>query len=147
MTGKIKVGGKVNSKIRTFYMDPPDVEVLDTVAASMNMNRRELIRHATAPFIEKLRSGEIQVPKFNFNEKERDLVRVKKRIKEHLDCLEGEKIGRQNAYLVLVDFAVSLGSDEALVKNYDDLVASLNAYKFSGGEQFNYSQFLTFKLL
>ena len=79
-------------------MDPSDVEALDVVASSMNMNRSEFIRHATAPFVEKLRSGEIQVPKFNFNEKERELLNVKGKIKKHLDCLEGEKIGRYSAY-------------------------------------------------
>jgi hypothetical protein len=145
MVGKNKIGEKILSKVRTFYMAPSDVEVLDAVAAAMGMNRSGLIRYATAPLIEKFKTGEIKKPKFDYDGKNKERLSAKTLEERQLKILTGEVCkNKQSAYDTLKSFAKSLGTDDSLTKGIDKVLEKLKLYDCTGKEPFNDSTLMTF---
>jgi hypothetical protein len=89
--------------------------------------------------------GEVK-PDFDYEDKKKVRIALKKREKELEKMLQSEYLERakRNAYEVLAGFAVSLGTDGTLTKNIDKVLVQLHHYEVQDGDPFNGSTLETF---
>jgi len=139
----------VSMVTHTFYDSKSHIEMMDATAKAMGKSRSAFIRWACDPHIEQHTKGVFTAPEFDLADKTVERAKAQK-LEEQLCQRLQEKIlpkfRNRDAYSVLRDFAVSLGTDANLLNGFPEVLSKLKVYPLTGAEPFDKPTLLDFIL-